>query len=852
MPVYHSGKLSKTDRPWYNLPLRPSTKDLTVPLAPKNLIVTSSYQVGSWDIRWDNPKIIPQNNSLQITGCNVYRSTDNPYGPYVKCNDTPVTVLFYRDQTKEQQVTEDVSATIQSQTNSGINDPSGLWMVHTQRKPIIMPGTNGKVTNRIEDVRVEIDNGDGIFLDMPAYQINGFTGEITLISWPVYNDELQQIIPPRLPYPPNGRVRVTYKYLEHQVLTVLSQRIYYKVTTVAVDPKDSTKTIETPIEEISERSGFDIEMLDYMMKEMIRRNRWILEQGGERVKLFIRKWMGEKCPDTEHLYGQGHNDCETCFPAGTEITMDDFTRKSIEQIRVGDEVLTHTGRIKKVYEIMSRDIDEEIMEIESIHGIKISPTRNHPILILRKEDAKCIRCKQLNCTGNNRTICNRKPWIKTCNRDTTEYIKWIRADEIKEGDYLISPIPMVEDPIEKFSIDELKIMGYYAAEGHTSKRESKKGGMTKEDKRVIFSFNSNELDTCIKELVESIRNMGYTGTITKLKSNSHQAGVVVTSLSLVKLVLSNIGKYSKNKQLSKKMVWQSISDSLIFLGSYFNGDGCQCSNPKNTSISSSSASYQMARQMQLVLLRCGIISNFIKRTRIIPNPLRSGFHVSTSHELKISKNYMNILARNSFYDECTFNRKTISYINRNFAFFPVKKISRTKFVGKVYNLEVEDDHSYIANGVAVHNCLGTNIVGGYAGPFNIIIAPPESDKMVELMDMGLHIRYEWASWMTDWPLIQTRDIVVRQNNERYSIGPVNPQGMRGTILQQHFTMSLLDQGDIRYQIPITGGETDVPASYDPFRETKPTDASPAINNKPEIPAERIIRGKSVTWENISW
>jgi hypothetical protein len=425
-------------------------------------MVTSAYQVGSWDIRWDNPKIIPQNNGLQVLGCNVYRSTDNPYGPYVKCNDTPVTVLFYRDQTKEKQVIEDVTATLSPQTNTceGKNDPSGLWTVHTTRKPIIMPGTNGKVTNRIEDIHVEIDDGDGQFLDMPAYQVNGFSGEITLISWPVYNNELQQVIPPRLPYPPNGRVRVTYKYLEHQVLTVLSQRIYYKVTTVAVDPKDATKTIETPIEEISERSGFDIDMLDYIWKEAIRRNRWILEQGGERVKLFIRKWMGSPCPNTEHLYGQGHNDCVDCW--------------------------------------------------------------------------------------------------------------------------------------------------------------------------------------------------------------------------------------------------------------------------------------------------------------------------------------------------------------------------------------------------------GTNILHGYDGPYDAIVAPPEADKQIELMDMGLHIRYDWASWTTDWPLIQTRDIVVRQNNERYSIGPVNPQGQRGVIFQQHFTMSLLDQSDIRYSIPITGAETDVPASYDPFRETKPTDASPAINNKPEIPVERIIRGKTVTWENIQW
>ena len=65
-------------------------------------------------------------------------------------------------------------------------------------------------------------------------------------------------------------------------------------------------------------------------------------------------------------------------------------------------------------------------------------------------------------------------------------------------------------------------------------------------------------------------------------------------------------------------------------------------------------------------------------------------------------------------------------------------------------------------------------------------------------------------------------------------------------------MSYIDQGDIRYLIPITGGEISVPLSYDPYRETAPTEASPAINDKHHIPEERIIRGRTVVFENISY
>jgi len=84
------------------------------------------------------------------------------------------------------------------------------------------------------------------------------------------------------------------------------------------------------------------------------------------------------------------------------------------------------------------------------------------------------------------------------------------------------------------------------------------------------------------------------------------------------------------------------------------------------------------------------------------------------------------------------------------------------------------------------------------------------------------------------------------------VGPVTPQGSRGCIYQQHFSMSYIDQGDIRYQIDVEGGADQVPASYSACREPQPTPASPMINNKPEIVPERSVRGKTITFENITW
>jgi hypothetical protein len=147
------------------------------------------------------------------------------------------------------------------------------------------------------------------------------------------------------------------------------------------------------------------------------------------------------------------------------------------------------------------------------------------------------------------------------------------------------------------------------------------------------------------------------------------------------------------------------------------------------------------------------------------------------------------------------------------------------------------------------DCFSTGYVGGFEGPYETIIAPPEGEKTVQLMNMGLHVDYTFNTWTGPYPLLNDRDFIVRQNNDRFSIAHVNPQGARGAIFQQHFIVAPFDQRDIRYQVPIDGGLT-VPPSWNAYRTPKPTDASPMIPDKPEIPEQYQLHGRTATFENI--
>ena len=303
-------------RPDFKLPYRWNNDNpLTLPLGPKNVNVTSPFLIGVIDIRWDSTAEYAEHSGYNILGINVYRSYDTPEGPYTKLNDTPIGALYYRDETREVWVDQEdpvAGGRLLAGTNA-----TGDWVVHTYNKPLVIPGTNGELANHSKHVKVEIrPTGLDVFQTVPAFKVFGESGEIFLINRPVYNHEFNKVFPPVLPNLNNGgEIRVSYTYINNYIQLDINRKIYYKCTTVGIDASNDEMK-ETPLNEVEAINLYDMEKIDWIWAESIRRNRWILEQGGERVKLFIRKWAGELCPCWDDQYRAAKSDCYLCFGTG--------------------------------------------------------------------------------------------------------------------------------------------------------------------------------------------------------------------------------------------------------------------------------------------------------------------------------------------------------------------------------------------------------------------------------------------------------------------------------------------------------------------------------------------------------
>ena len=194
------------------------------------------------------------------------------------------------------------------------------WRLRVKHQPIVKRFEQGNATpaNSPNDVEVYIDG-----VRAPVAQVFGQTGEVDLDRESVWDPATETWVKPPTPTATSS-VTVNYHWLQGEKLVGdLDKRskIFYRVTSVALDEDSPTGLIETPLGYCEPISPMNSEKMDYIWREAIARNRWILEQGGERVKLFVRRVTGVPCqcvfdPKLNAYSKQPLNMCLTCYGTG--------------------------------------------------------------------------------------------------------------------------------------------------------------------------------------------------------------------------------------------------------------------------------------------------------------------------------------------------------------------------------------------------------------------------------------------------------------------------------------------------------------------------------------------------------
>jgi hypothetical protein len=300
---------TQRDRPITNLEISRAPW----PAPPLNLFLTSGYEAWIFDLVWDDPSQLSRNGDFILLGVNVYRSFDSEFGPFQRLTNLPVGSTYWRDRTDiELIVEEDVSANFVLKGQASVSHDLRRYVFKTLHYPIVKSGSQGTNADSPEDVYVYVDGVQAV-----VKAVRGFVGEVEIDGSVQADVATQKAVLPVYPKE-DSQVLCSYRRVRSLLRTDLSQRVFYRVTTVGILASDSTgKVVETPLENAISTSSFEIEKLDYIWREAVHRNRWILEQGGERVKVFLRKNVGLPCPCIEDdFHNQPINDCIICFGTG--------------------------------------------------------------------------------------------------------------------------------------------------------------------------------------------------------------------------------------------------------------------------------------------------------------------------------------------------------------------------------------------------------------------------------------------------------------------------------------------------------------------------------------------------------
>lgn len=347
-----------------------------------------------------------------------------------------------------------------------------------------------------------------------------------------------------------------------------------------------------------------------------------------------------------------------CFVAGT-LVLTEFGYKPIEEIKVGDIVFTKEKRWKKVKRIGS-DGEKEICSITAMGILPIECTLNHPFWIKHK-------CRK---------------W----NNDTRRYKYYLSdaekvyAENLTRNDFIGVPIISDENnELYKISDELLWLLGRYVADGVVSDRE------------VTLSIG--------KDKISDFDGISIYHRIYKHTKSCYRVVFNKTSELYHFVSKYNFGKGAINKNIPIEVLKLSKEKLKIFLDGYWSGDGCSIKN--DTIQQATTISRKLA--LMLVLAVQKVYSTGCK----IYFDKRPDKYEIEERIVNQSDTYMVRFL--------TENQKSSFFVEDDFVWYPIRNIKKEGVKKVIYNIEVEDDHTYIANGATVFNCQDFSVAGKQKG-----------------------------------------------------------------------------------------------------------------------------------------
>lgn len=286
---------------------------------------------------------------------------------------------------------------------------------------------------------------------------------------------------------------------------------------------------------------------------------------------------------------------------------------------------------------------------------------------------------------------------------------WKKACNIKENEKLINLISLPEVKNDKEGLRIARLLGLIMADGTIGIKKGRykdgRGYWYNGTKKRIRITNSHEkiLNQAKKDFEEEFV---VKARIDKRKKENCSDVLVTNSKVIDKFVELGVipGKKARTMTMPK-IVWES-SDKFKseFLKALFSCDGYIQKNGGR--VEYYTASKQFAEELQLLLSHFSIESVIRIKNSLYGKYYKVGF--SDFESLKNFKEKIGFMRDDKnarlIKKFCRRRRKVKTiYLNDNLSCRKIVKIEKMKNINEVFDLVVDDNHSFIANGIVSHN-----------------------------------------------------------------------------------------------------------------------------------------------------
>lgn len=409
----------------------------------------------------------------------------------------------------------------------------------------------------------------------------------------------------------------------------------------------------------------------------------------------------------------------SCFPEGSLVETIGG-QIPIEQILEGDQVVTHDGSLRSVLGTMQRTDEAGLVTIDVVgQPDSLVCTPEHPLLVHRWRNPETI-APVLNGDGDS------------------ENIHWIRASDVQKGDYVVAgfahisrtrtPLTVqsylttptivsgedlfVELKDAKWSRQHDRILsvqtrpipaeialdadfgrwiGYYLAEGHLNPRST------------VFTFGTSET-----EWIEDVQQLSERifGVPMLTRDNKDGSTHVCCNSKLVTEFMRNlVGSGFDKKILPQELFHAPVSFHEQMLIGALRGDGCTF----ETAMIMDMVNLPLLHQLRAILLNLGIPvyeRHYDNQAGNRTASLRIPSDTKRAHDFitRVGKNLHRFRSSYKAGKPSRFVKEIDGHI-----MFRVNKATHETGTNTVYNLEVEDNHTYVVHGIVVHNCFLVNV-----------------------------------------------------------------------------------------------------------------------------------------------